>query len=116
MQLKLDMDNIVRRKRAVWFLLSMQKPYKIRVSSGGNGVHVRSDCPGCPRTQDCYTCWLYAIHDDKKRLNLNLSRNKAGLTHNLLWDLKKGKKAGEWQYIESVQDIDLFLRQFTGFY
>lgn len=120
MELKLDIDNIALRKRAVWFLISLQKPYKIRTSSGGKGIHIlkecSEECSGCSQANDCYrNCWIYQ-KDDKKRLELNLSRHRHNLTSNYLWDLKKGKHAGEWNWIENEQDIDRYLRQFTGYY
>lgn len=111
--LKLDIDYVT--KKVTNFLLSLQKPYEIRLSPGKHGIHVRSDCPGCPRTGDCYSCYLF-MQDDRKRLELNRSQKQRGLCHNILNDYKNGKKAGTWQTIETEQDADRFLRCFTGFY
>lgn len=114
--MKLDIDWM--SKRTSRFLISLEKPYEIR--RGNKGVNVRKDCSGCARTwtnQSCYDCWLYVIFDDKNRLKLNRQQEFRGLSHNILWDIKKGvKKPGEWERIETEQDIDRFLRQFTGYY
>ncbi len=119
--MRIDIDWM--SKRTSRFLISLQKPYWIR--KGNKGVNIKKeDCPGCSQMpQDersqtsCYDCWLYVIFDDRNRLKLNRQQEYCGLSHNILWDVKKGKsKPGEWTYIESEQDIDKYLRQFTGYY
>ena len=76
---------------------------------------MRSGCPGCARTHDCYDCHIYTLWDDRKRLELNRSQKWHGLVHNVLNDYEAGKKAGKWMTIRDEQDIDVFLRQLTGF-
>jgi len=111
--MKIDLDWM--SKRTSRFLIALKKPYEIR--RGNKGVNIRSDCPGCPRTQDCYDCHIYVIYDDRNRLKLNRQQKYRGLSHNILWDIKRGqKKPDTWHWIETEQDIDRFLRQFTGFW
>ena len=115
--LKIDIDWM--SKRTTRFLISLPKPYWIR--KGNKGVNIKKeDCSGCPRTRDnlsCYDCWLYVIYDDQNRLKLNRQQEYRGLSHNILWDVKAGKpKPGQWEYIQTEQDIDKFLRYFTGYY
>lgn len=112
--LKLDIDDV--SKKTTRFLISLKKPYEIRISPSGHGLHVRSDCPGCSRIGVCYDCWVFLQVDDRKRLYLNRSQKQRGLCHNILNDWKNGRSAGKWQKIETDQQIDRFLRQFTGFY
>lgn len=114
--LKLDIDWM--SKRTSRFLISLPKPYEVR--RGNKGINLRKDCSGCDiaRVQgSCYDCWLYAIFDDQNRLKLNRQQEYRGLSHNIMWDIKKGKeKPDVWHLIETEQDADRFLRAFTGFY
>jgi hypothetical protein len=101
------------------FLISFPKPYEIRASPSGKGLHLRSKCTGCPRTnerKDCYLCWVYQQFDDQKRLKLDILQRNYGLCHNILNDVKNGRQAGKWIQIKDCQQLDIFLRQFTGFY
>ncbi len=110
--LKLDFDKI-NRKVVRFLLQSYLMPYEVRV--GFKGINLRKLC-GCSGRENCYDCWLY-LKDDRNRLKLNRQQEYRGLSHNILWDIKKGKaKPGTWVRIETEQDADLFLRQFTGFY
>lgn len=111
--MKLDLDKI--DKKTVWFLLSLQKPYWVRI--GNKGINLRKDCLGCSRTNDCYSCWVYIQFDDKNRLKINIAQKEKNLPHNVLWDVKRGKiKIHEWKYIDSELEADRFLRWFTGYY
>lgn len=111
--LKLDLDKI--DKKTVWFLLSLQKPYWVRI--GNRGINLRKDCQGCPQTNDCYECWVYTQHDDKNRLKINITQKYKSLPNNVLWDIKRGKpKPYDWVCIDTEQEADRFLRWFTGFY
>ena len=111
--MKIDIDKMTRR--AVQFLIALQKPFEIR--AGFHGVNVRSACPGCSQRQECYDCWMIVLHDDKNRLKINRTQKLHNLPHNVLWDIKRGqKKPDTWHWIETEQDIDRFLRQFTGYY
>ena len=111
--LKLDIDWM--SKRTSRFLIALEKPYEIR--RGNKGVNIRKDCVGCTNAGSCYDCWLYTIYDDRNRLKLNRQQEFQGLSHNILWDIKKGKeKPDTWHWIESEQDADKFLRYFTGYY
>jgi hypothetical protein len=111
--LKLDFDRIT--KKNVRLLLSdFFFPYEIR--EGNKGVNVRKECQGCIRTNECYVCWLYTQFDDRNRLKLNIQQKNNNLSHNILWDIKKGKKKpGEWVYISNSIEADIFLRRFTGY-
>lgn len=113
MMLKLDIDRVT--KKITRFLICFKKPYFIRVSPSGKGLHMRSDCPGCPRTGDCTECWLM-LYDDQRRRRLSFLNRKYGLSHNILNDFKNGRPAGNWIKIETEQDADRFLRYFTGYY
>ena len=115
--LKLDLDRIT--KKNVRLLLSdFFFPYEIR--QGNKGVNVRKDCQGCPRMGNnlsCYDCWIYTQFDDRNRLKLNRQQEFKKLSHNILWDIKKGlKKPGDWVYISNSIEADIYLRKFTGFY
>lgn len=111
--MKIDIDRMT--KRNIRFIISLRKPYEIR--AGNKGVNIRSDCPGCTNSESCYNCWIYSVFDDQNRLKLNRQQEFRGLSHNILWDIKKGKaKPGEWVTIESERDADRYLRQFTGLY
>lgn len=113
--MKLDIDYVTQKVSR--FLISFPKPYDVRTSPGGTGLHIRKDCrQGCTQFNDCYACWVYQSMDDKKRLWLDISQKKHGLIHNILNDKKNGKSAGPWIRIETSQQADRFLRKFTGFW
>lgn len=111
--MKLDFDRIT--KRVSNFLLSMEKPFEVRV--GFHGFNFRKDCgPGCNMGDNCYDCWAVIGMDDRNRLKINREQKINNLPHNVLWDIKRGKVKGEWTTIETAQQADRFLRQFTGYY
>ena len=112
--MKLDFDRIT--KRVSNFLISCPKPFEVRM--GFHGFNFRKDCgQGCTQMQDCYNCWAIVGFDDKNRLKINITQKYNNLPNNVLWDVKRGKaKPGEWKRIETAQDADRFLRQFTGFW
>jgi hypothetical protein len=114
--MKIDIDKLTFRN--VRFLLALEKPYELR--AGFKGLNLRKDCPGCSEMNDnhsCYGCWVYTQFDDRNRLKLNRQQEYRGLSHNILWDIKRGeKKPGEWTMIRTTQEADRYLRQFTGFW
>lgn len=111
--MKLDIDKLTFKN--VRFLISLDKPYWIRI--GNKGLNLRKDCHQCSQNEDCYNCWVYTQFDDKNRLKINITQKYNNLPNNVLWDVKRGmKKLSEWVRIETAQDADRFLRKFTGFY
>lgn len=112
--LKLDFDRV--NKKVVRFLLqSFLFPYELRI--GFKGLNFRRDCLiSCSGRENCYETWCYVL-DDRNRIKLNRQQELKGLSHNILWDIKRGKKKpGEWTWIETSQEADRFLRKFTGFW
>lgn len=111
--LKLDFDRV--NKKVVKFLLqSYIMPYWIR--EGNKGLNFKRECPeDCSGRENCYETVCYLL-DDRNRLKLNRQQFERGLSHNILWDIKKGKKKpGEWIYILNSIEADRELRKYTGF-
>ena len=118
--MKLDFDKIT--KRVSNFILSLPLPYEVR--TGFHGFNLRKGCPGCTaqpqgthKNEDkCFSCWIYQF-DDPNRLKINITQKYNNLPNNVLWDVKRGiAKEEPWIRIETPQEADRFLRQFTGFW
>jgi hypothetical protein len=102
--LKIDIDDFPLRSRLDLqrIMYALPRPYSVRLSSSGKGLHMK--CPLC-------TEWSwYRCYDDPARVDLDDARIRAGLQiHNLLWDIKGGKKAGHWTPINTALNIEQFL-------
>lgn len=113
--MRLDYDSATRRGlHTLMMLYNMPYPYRVRLSSGGRGLHIERDCKNCEN--DCYDCPLYTLYDDQRRLKMNRARKVAGLSHNLLFDAKNGRYVGEWIHIKSSNDIENILRLFSYYW
>lgn len=106
--MKLDIDRLT--KKVVRFILTIPFPYKIRISAGGKGCHIVKDCEGCTQGVKCFDCWVKCQYDDKKRLKHDFIQYKNSIINNVLWRSKRGMVAGDWIIINSLKDIDNFLR------
>ena len=103
--LKLDIDNY--RARSALYLeklfFGIPLPFFYRKSSSGKGLHIQA--PQCEK-------WDYRrfIFDDPMRIFFDQVRERKEIPiSNLLWDQKKGRKAGSWNMIESQKDISELL-------
>jgi len=103
--LKIDIDKIARRSRfnLQKIMYCIPRPFYVRVSSGGNGIHVRA--PLCGE-------WDYRriAYDDPMRIQLDEQRTRHRLpVKNLLWNIKNGKHAGLWWIIQNEKHIERFI-------
>lgn len=103
--LKLDIDKIHHKPRLClqMVLYAMPRPFFARLSSSRGGLHLA--VPGCRE-------WDYRriAYDDPMRVDLDTQRMRHRLpVHNLLWDMKDGKRAGYWQTIRTETDIEHFI-------
>ena len=104
MKLRLDYDKFTFRiVDAFYMLKSIPFPYDVRISASGEGLHV------CKDGEYTYNDPLYKMYDDPRRLGMNRTRLHAGVSHNLLWKVKKGNAAGPWSKIENIVDILAFV-------
>lgn len=84
-------------------LRQSEKVY-IRQSSSGKGVHVKVV------GGDSALRWIF---DDGTRLKATEMRKSEGLrVHTLLFDVKNGKRTGEWMEIKDFKDAERFIREF----
>lgn len=102
--LKIDVDDYALRSRLDLqrIMYALPRPYSARVSSSGQGLHMK-----CPLAAE----WAWQrCYDDPARVDLDQARIRCGLgVHNLLWDNKGGKKAAPWVLIRTERDIEQFL-------
>lgn len=104
MKLRLDYDKYIYRMTDTFYMLrSIPTPFYVRISASGEGLHV------CKEGEYDYDDPLYTMYDDPRRLRMNRIRQRAGVSHNLLWDVKKGKKPGAWAKIKNNVDALIFL-------
>ena len=106
--MKLDIDRLT--KSIVQFILTIPYPFKIRISASGEGCHIVKECTGCQPGAKCLDCWVRLQFDDRTRLKWDAVQYKNSLITNVLWSSKKGNNAGDWIIINSIHDIDNFLR------
>lgn len=103
MKLRLDWDkHVFRIVDTANMLKAIPTPYYVRISASGSGLHI------CKKGNYTYDDPLYKTYDDPRRLRMNRIRQRAGVSHNLLWSLKNGKQSGHWQRIETLVDILAF--------
>ena len=111
MKLRLDYDKFVyRMEDTLYMLKSIPTPFDVRISPNKEGLHVRKD------GDFDYNDPLYFWYDDPKRLRINRLRNENGISHNILWDVKKGQCAGTWHTINNVVDILSFMTRLPETY
>ena len=104
MKLRLDWDRFTfRMKDTLYMLKNIPTPFDVRISPGGEGLHIK-------RNGDYdYNNPLYRRYDDPRRLYINRLREENGVSHNILWDVKKGRRAGTWHTINNIVDILSFM-------
>lgn len=95
-----------RIERLTALALLVEYPIQIRHSASGYGLHIKFTCH-CD-DEDCYNCNIYEF-DDQRRLMFNKQRKDKGLSHNVLWDTKKGVQAEQWTTIKNLYDFLVFL-------
>ncbi len=101
--IRLDIDEY--DELSLLKLLFSLRPCQVRISASGKGLHVKKEGDAD------YTSWVYTIWDDPKRLELNIARAKAGVSHNVLWDIKQGKHTSEWVNIITPLDAVHFFER-----
>lgn len=103
MKLHLDWDKYTYRMVDTFHMLkSIPTPYDVRISASSDGLHISKD------GNYTYDDPLYTAYDDPRRLKMNRIRQHAGVSHNILWDVKRGKHATSWIHIETIVDILAF--------
>ena len=103
MKLRIDYDKyIFRMVDTVHMLRNIPVPYDVRISASSEGLHIRKD------GDYTYNDDLYIKYDDPRRLRMNRIRQRAGVSHNLLWNKKKGNVPGQWHRINNLVDILTF--------
>jgi len=103
--LKIDIDAIQQRSRFELqrIMYSLPRPYFVRVSSSGKGLHLAVPALG-------EWSWQRYAYDDQMRIDLDHLRAHHRLpVHNLLWDCKNGKRAQQWRIIRTEQDIEHYI-------
>ena len=102
--LRLDLDDYqeIPRLKLLKLFFSLPRPFYIRFSSGGLGLHLKA--PLLP-TMD----YRRDLYDDPMRVLLDDFRSSHGLVYNLQWDVKEGKTAGEWIELNNELDIVKFI-------
>ena len=104
MKLRIDYDKYTWRiVDAFCMLKHIPTPYDVRISASGEGLHIRKD------GDYTYDDPLYIMYDDPRRLRMNRIRQRAGVSHNLLWNVKKGNVPGAWFKIENMVDVLAFM-------
>ena len=104
MKLRIDYDNYAWRMSDTFYMLkSIPTPYNARISASGNGLHIYKE------GDYTYDDPLYVAYDDPRRLRMNRIRQRAGVSHNLLWDVKNGKRPGPWVTINNIADVLTFM-------
>ena len=113
--MRLDYDSATRRGlHTLMMLFNIPYPYRVRVSSGGRGLHIERDCNKCDN--ECYDCMFYTLYDDQKRLKMNRARKMHGMSHNLLFDSKNGRSVDNWIQIKSSNDVEKILKSFSYYW
>lgn len=104
MILRIDYDKFPYRVADTFYMLkAIPKPYQVRVSASGNGLHIVKD------GDYTYDDPLYIAYDDPRRLRMNRIRQQNGVSHNLLWDVKRGKRPGPRTTINNIVDVLTFM-------
>jgi hypothetical protein len=82
-------------------------PCRVRISAGGNGLHIKKLCNN--ESEYSSALILKKKHDDPKRLAIDEAREKVGLNGEILFFSKNiGEErgtAGEWKDIENESDV-----------
>jgi hypothetical protein len=103
--LKIDIDRVHRLSRfeVQRIMYSIPRPFFVRRSSSGAGLHIAA-----PAGKEWE--WQRQAYDDPMRIDLDTQREHHRLpVHNLLWDIKNGKPAGQWRIIRNERDIENYI-------
>jgi len=104
MKLRIDYDKYIYRLSDTFYMLrAIPTPYDVRISASGEGLHIRKD------GYYTYDDPLYKMYDDPRRLRMNRIRQRAGVSHNILWAKKKGSTPSKWHHINNLVDILSFV-------
>jgi hypothetical protein len=102
-----DFDNFRQRIDEARQCLIDFLPCQVRISSSGNGFHVKKLCNN--ESEYSSALILKKKYDDPKRIAIDEAREKVGLNGDILFSTKciGGKRgtAGEWIYIENESDV-----------
>ena len=112
MKLRIDYDKFIFRMVDTFNMLNtIPTPYDVRISASGEGLHIRKE------GDYTYDDPLYTMYDDPRRLRMNKIRQRAGVSHNLLWAEKpytqQKKEAGSWHRIRDLVDVWRFVVQLS---
>jgi len=103
--LKIDIDKVHHRSRFEMqrIMYSLPRPFFIRRSSSGKGMHLAVPALG-------EWDWQRYAYDDPMRVDLDMQRERHRLpVRNLLWDVKNGKPAGQWRIIRTERGIEDYI-------
>jgi len=107
----IDFDNVSGRPEAAKECINDFIPCLVRISSGGNGLHILKPCIDEEIHNRALT--LQEVYDDPGRLEINKIRRKNGFTTNILLGTKgfnqETRIAGEWRKIKNSVDAERFL-------
>lgn len=82
-------------------------PCEVRISSGGNGLHIKKTCYN--EIELSNALFLKNKYDDPKRLAIDALRAEKGLIRDILFKQKcigqNIKEAGEWVIFDSESDV-----------
>lgn len=102
-----DFDNFRQRIDGAKQCLIDFLPCQVRISGGGNGLHIKKLCNN--EIEYCQAILLKQKYDDPKRRAIDAVRKKVGLTGEILFSDKRiGRErgtAGEWVNIENKSDV-----------
>lgn len=104
----LDRPTVFQVVRSWHTLESFGGTVRGRVSSSGEGVHLRAD--GC-RTRGIAERERRIAGDDAKRIDLDIERDYR--PSQVLFDSKGGKKAGSW--VDDMESLLTEYQQSTGY-
>jgi len=114
--IRLDIDDYKYSKdELIELFFNIPKPFMIRRSGNNRGYHIKFKCPFFDCVGECYDCYVYGFDDEKRRI-LNKVRKKEMLTHNVLWDIKAGQKAIEWEEIGTYNDYMKYIEKYGIIY
>lgn len=103
-----DFDNFRQRIDEARQCLTDFLPCQVRISAGGNGLHIRKLCNN--EIEYSHALSLRQKYDDPKRIAIDARRKKVGLTSDILFGVKHiGQEprgvAGLWIDIENESDV-----------
>ena len=106
----IDFDNVSGRPEVAKECINDFIPCLVRVSSGGDGLHLLKPCIDEETHNRALT--LQEVYDDPERLEINRIRKTNGFTANILLGVKgfnqETRIAGEWEKIKNSLDVEQF--------